>query len=210
MVVRTATRCLFCLVLGAAVAGAQRAHAQLGELVSSLLNNERISMASTGYSSSSHTVSVRLPLNGPHALQVSAEYFRSSSLPRWSPRRLRPEPDWRFRSVPVTVSYTYSLPALTRRIRPVVGVGVSSHVYQERVRLASGLVPRPDGEFDYRMGLRMGAEATAGFRMLVSPQVYVLAQGRCRYVAHPMFGVVAPGYDAFTTIDVSLGLGFEL
>lgn len=210
MVVRATTRCLFCLVLCSAVAGVQRAQAQLGELVSSLLNNERISMASNGYSSSSHTVSVRLPLSGPHAVQISAEYFRSSSLPRWSPRRLRPEPDWRFRSVPVTVSYTYSLPALTRSVRPVVGVGVSSHVYQERVRQASGLGFLPEEGFDYRMGLRIGAEATAGFRVLLSPQVYVLAQGRYRYVAHPMFGAVTPGYDAFTTVDVSLGLGFEL
>jgi len=188
----------------------QRVQAQWMRSLAVLMENDRLSLSSSGYASSAHTVSLRLPLGGPHALNVSGEYFRASSVPREYERRFRLESDWKYRSVPITFSYSYSLPALTPRLHPVVGVGISSHVFSERTR-RDGV---PGGEtatgFDQHYGVQLGAEASMGMRMVISRHVFLLAQSRFRYVgdfsqmpAHSMYG-------PFTVLDFSFGVGFEL
>jgi hypothetical protein len=210
MVCRTTTRCLLCLILCAACAGVQRAEAQLMRTLAAWVDNDRLSVSSSGYASSAHTVSLRMPLGGPHAVNVSGEYFRASSLPREYERRFRLQSDWKYRSIPITLSYSYSLPALTPRLHPVVGLGVSSHVFYERTRR----VEKAGGEtaigFDKHYGVYLGAEATMGMRMVLSRHVFLLAQSRFRYVgdlsqmpAHSMYG-------PFTVLDFTFGVGFEL
>ncbi|MEZ4699875.1 MAG: hypothetical protein R2834_06065 [Rhodothermales bacterium] len=210
MVIRAATRCLLCFLLCGALSGVREACAQWNSLLAALANNPQLSRSTSGFSSSSHAVSVRLPIGGPHAINVTGEYFRASSLPRFNPQRLRADPDWRFRSIPVTFSYTYSLPSVTRKLQPVVGVGVSTHLFAERMRngMRGGSLPQPG--FTTRYGLRAGAEATMGIRMLISRQVFVLAQSRYRYVG-TMPGIPSWSRNGpFTLLDFSLGLGFEL
>ena len=178
--------------------------------LAALMENDWLSLASSGYASSGHTVSLRLPIGGAHALNVSGEYFRASSVPREYERRFRLESDWKYRSVPITFGYSYSLPALTPRLHPVVGVGISSHVYYERKRRGAG----PGGEvvtgFDQQYGVQVGAEVTLGMRMVVSRRVFLLAQGRYRYVGDLSQLPARSMHGPFTVLDFNFGVGFEL
>lgn len=178
--------------------------------LAALMENDRLSLSSSGYASSAHTVSLRLPIGGPHALTVSGEYFRASSLPREYERRFRLESDWKYRSVPITFGYAYSLRALTSRLHPSVGVGLSSHIYYERTRHEAANATGPVTGFDQHYGVQLGAEATLGMRIVVSRHVFLQAQSRFRYVgdlsqlpAHSMYG-------PFTVLDFTFGVGFEL
>jgi hypothetical protein len=210
MVARVAKRCLLCIFLCGTCAYLQRVYAQWNETIATLRDDFRLSVAHSRFSSSAYTVSLRFPLGGPHALNVTGEYFRASSMPRDYERRFRIDPDWKFRSIPITFSYSYTLPAVTQRVHPVVGVGLSTHLYYEKTRLASGIAVLGEPMFDRHYGIHVGAEATMGMRFTVNPHVFLLGQTRLRYVGDLSQAPSRSPYGPFTWFDFSLGLGFEL
>ncbi len=210
MVSRASTRCLLCLLLCSAFIGVGRAYAQLEQVLAIVKSRAQLALEPTGFSTSAHTVSLRFPLGGPHALNLSGEYFRASTLSRAYERRMQVESDWKFRSIPITLSYSYALPALNRRMTPVVGMGVSTHFYYERTRrdgLPASAAPQA---FDAHYGVGVGAEATVGMRVLMTPRVFVLGQSRLRYVGHVAQRSARSMHGPFTLLDFSMGIGFEL
>lgn len=171
------------------------------------------------FSTSSKAITVSFPLRGPHAFNVRAEYFRTSSLPRTLERLHGIKADWKFRSVPVTASYTYALPSPTSWIFPVAGIGLSAHMYRQTEKI-DPLTGQPFrkvfGEsediaspfFADKTGLNVGAEISLGLIMNLSENIFVMAQSRYRYVAcsRHRYGY---NYNALNVLDFSMDVGFQ-
>lgn len=171
------------------------------------------------FSTSSKAITVSFPLHGPHAINLRAEYFRSASMPKKLERIHQIKADWKFRSVPVTASYTYALPSPTSWMFPVAGFGLSAHVYKQTEKLDpfSGLpyhdvVSSPEEGvapiFANKRGLNLGAEASIGLIMNVSRDIFIMSQARYRYVACSKhhYGY---NYGALNVLDFSLDVGFQ-
>lgn len=171
------------------------------------------------FSTSSRAVTVSFPFRGPHAFNVRAEYFRTSSLPKTLERLHGVKADWKFRSVPVTASYTYALPSPASWIFPVAGIGLSAHMYQqtEKIDPVSGqpfrsVVQDPENPvaplFADKRGLNVGAEVSLGLIMNLNENIFVMTQSRYRYVAcsRHRYGY---RYDALNVLDFSLDIGFQ-
>ena len=142
------------------------------------------------FSTSSKAVTVSFPLGGRHAFNVRAEYFRTASIPKLNEKVWDVKADWKFRSVPITASYTYALPSPTSRLVPVVGAGVSAHIFKETHAAGYGeyslissapIVP-VDLNLQDTYGVKYGAELSLGLRTQVTPHLFLMAQGRYRYI----------------------------
>ena len=143
------------------------------------------------FSTSSKAVTVSFPLGGRHAFNVRAEYFRTASLPKLNEKIWDVKADWKFKAVPITASYTYELPSATEGVVPVVGVGASAYFFKET--RAAGyneweFYTSPEGFFNDSIqlrdsfGLKYGAELSLGLRTQLTPHLFLLAQGRYRYI----------------------------
>ena len=141
------------------------------------------------FSTSSRAVTVSFPFRGPHAFNLRAEYFRTSSLPKTLERLHDVKADWKFRSVPVTASYTYALPSPASWVFPVAGIGLSAHMYRQTEKI-DPLTGQPfrtlfgDEQnagtpfFADKEGLNLGAEVSLGLIMNLSQDIFVMAQSR--------------------------------
>ncbi len=175
------------------------------------------------FSTSVKAVTVSFLLRGPHAINLRAEYFRSASAPKAFEIAHLYTADWKFRSVPVTVSYTYALPSPSSRIFPVAGFGLSAHVYKqtEKVEHSTGMpynfVLQSSIEsltetilphFANKYGLNVGAEVSLGLIMNVSKNIFVMSQGRYRYIACSghHYGY---NYSSLRVLDFSVDIGFQ-
>lgn len=199
-------RLIGCLLLGGLVACPSTAHGQVASRTSSAI---------------SKTFSLSVPLGGRHALVVSTEYMRASSFPKPLAEQLYVKPAWRYKGVPVTLGYSYALTNPDRRIVPVVGVGVSCYFgsakqlasYSEvPFMLHSGQDPSASPRFAYhqRAGVGYGVHATLGLRAELNRHLFVLAEGRARYVNGLAF--TTSDYDfgtEFSRLDFALGFGFK-
>jgi hypothetical protein len=176
---------------------------------------------SSTQSSIAKTFSLSIPLAERHAFVVSTEYMRVESLPKPFAEQLYVKPAWRYKGVPLTLGYAYALTNPDNRIVPVVGVGVSCYFgsakqlasySHEPAMLHSGEEPAssPRLLFDERLGVGYGAEATLGLRADLNRSLFVLAQGRARYIHGLAF--TSNDYDfhtAFAKIDFAIGFGFK-
>jgi hypothetical protein len=174
------------------------------------------------FSTSSRAVTVSFPLGGPHALNLRAEYFRSASLPKEYEKAWGVKADWKFRSIPLTATYTYAFKQRNSPITPVVGVGLSAHFFREtrQVDAATGLpfsfvqrnlLPYSGSTNSAdRLGLKYGAEVSLGFRTDISKHIFVLTQGRYRYVNCSTESLFSRGYGPLSVLDFNLEIGFEL
>ena len=169
------------------------------------------------FSTSAKAVTVSFPLRGSHAFNLRAEHFRSSSIPRSFERLHQVTADWKFRSLPVTASYTYALPSPTSWVFPVVGAGLSAHIYRQTEKLDQ-LTRQPykyvletldeplTPFFADQRGLNYGAELSLGLIMNVSENIFIMSQGRYRYIACANHKY---RYGALNVLDFSLDIGFE-
>ncbi len=169
----------------------------------------------------SKSVSLTLPVTNRQAVVLSAEYVQATSFPKAFADELGVEPTWKFYAVPLTVGYQYALSDPGRRLVPVVGVGLS--YYFCRARAIAGpdepfslnddamASPVPHPSVDKHFGMGYGAQATLGLRADLSRSLFVLAQGRARYVnGFALTGGPASSLGTtFTNVDFSLGVGFK-
>ncbi len=172
-------------------------------------------------SSISKTFSLNFALSARQSLVVSTEYMKVQSIPTPFAEQLLVKPAWGFTGVPITLGYSYALADPTRRIVPVVGVGVSCYLGSVRQLASYGDAPSmlhsgeelssmPRLEYHDHTGVGYGAQATLGFRADVNRYMFLLAEGRARYVN----GLALTGTDynfrtEFTKIDFVIGFGFK-
>ena len=170
------------------------------------------------FSTSSKAVTVSFPLGGRHAFNVRAEYFRTASIPKLNEKVWDVKADWKFRAVPVTASYTYALPSPTAQLVPVLGAGVSVYPFKETHAAGYGLpssspiVPTgPDLNLQDTYGIKYGAELSLGLRTQVTPHLFLLAQGRYRYIncsTKSSLGTYGPGSVNLLDFSIDVGFGF--
>jgi hypothetical protein len=164
-------------------------------------------MEHLSFSKASKSVTFSISMGGPQALHRSAEYFRNSSLSRTYTQSLGIEPSWKYRAVPITVSYVYTLPNLSERIAPVVGAGLSAHLYRLTLHDSPALTGGSDAA-SYEYGAGYGVEASMGLQMALTRNIFALSQVRYRYVR--CFSEVSiDRYNSqFSMVDFVVGLGF--
>ena len=126
--------CFFAMLVGAAswqcVCAQQVVPQTLGnsqESVPAIIDRLSIKTASK-------TVSLTFPLRTNHTLNVTGEYVSVSSIPKLYEKSLGLRPTWKFRAIPVTVSYSYSLPTFSERFIPVAGAGLAAFFYRKTLR----------------------------------------------------------------------------
>ncbi len=170
--------------------------------------------------STSKTLTFTYPLRGPHALNITGEYFRAASLPRAYYKMAGVDPHWKFYSYPLTFAYSYQLPVRSSRVLPVVAMGVTAHVTRAyRLMDGSGrrvgpLVSADPGPGDARyrraLGLGYGAEVSLGFKTVMSRHLFLLTQCRYRFVhSVPFDGSHQLGM-RFGVLDFAVGAGVKL
>ena len=173
------------------------------------------------FSTSSRAVTVSFPMGGPLEFNLRAEYFRTSSLPKVVERAMDIKADWKFKSIPITASYTYAFPSPSSRIVPVAGIGVSAHFYREsrRVDATTGLpvhlatsspVAFANSSAMHKLGLKVGAEASLGLRTQLGRHMFVLTEARYRYVNCSVDSFEMYGAPPLNQLDFNLSIGFAL
>lgn len=172
------------------------------------------------FSTSSKAVTVSFPLRGRHAINVRAEYFRTASIPKLNEKVWDVKADWKFRSVPITASYTYALPSPTSRLIPLLGAGVSAHIFKETHAIGYGSTAVGPGGLALAVmsselnlqdtyGVKYGAELSFGLKTKVTQHLFVLAQGRYRYInCSAQSAVTNYGRGPVNVFDFSLDVGF--
>ena len=103
----------------------------------------------------------------------------------------------------------------------MVGVGVSCYLGSAKQLESYNSVPSmrhtgeafttaPRLEYHEQSGLGYGVQATLGIRADVNRHVYLLAQGRARYVDGLAFAANDYNFHSeFTKIDFAIGFGFK-
>lgn len=169
----------------------------------------------------SHTLSLHIPVTARQSVVLSTEYMHVESLPDPLAEQLYAKPAWRYKAIPLTIGYSYALTDPDKRIVPVVGVGVSAYFGSaKQLDAPGGLEMLHSGEafsasprlsYHQRLGVGYGAQATLGLRADLNRYLFVLAEGRARYVN----GLAFTAHDAydfrseFTKIDFAVGFGFK-
>jgi hypothetical protein len=161
----------------------------------------------------SKLLSFHFPLSSRQAITVGTEVVSLSS---FYVKTLGTEskPDWKFKGLPITLGYEYTLTDPGRRFVPVVGAGISYYVFSLRQRDPS--VMPEDVALDSsaglvnRAGMGLGFQATLGLRTHITRHLFVQAQGRYRYLN----GLALTGGDVseehFPMFDFAVGFGVRL
>ncbi|MDX1739642.1 MAG: hypothetical protein R3178_00040, partial [Rhodothermales bacterium] len=145
---------------------------------------------------------------GTELLKLATFYFKF--------RGYEEQPDWKFKAVPITLSYERLLCSPEKRIVPVVGVGLSYYFAQLRTRLHESVTgpQSPTMPIDsyvsksFEMG--WGAQVTGGIRARLTDRTFLQLQGRYRVLDG--FGLSADelhGGD-LGVFDFAVGIGFSI
>jgi hypothetical protein len=207
----------------AAVALCQSTHAQ-HSAYASLLPGEPVKVSAVParfiIRSTSKTLTLTYPIRGPHALNLTGEFFRAASLPRGFYKMAGVDPDWKFYSYPITVSYSYLLPVRPAYFQPIVTAGITAHVTRAYRLLDAAHQPvgpllkserySQGAEYTRGYGTGYGAEVSIGFRTVLNTHLFLLTQCRYRLVHNIPFD--QPEYLGmrFSVIDFAIGAGFQL
>lgn len=161
---------------------------------------------SASSASFSNILSFHLPLRGRQALSISTELVQLSSF-YVKMANYQGDADWKFQGVPVTLSYEYTLPRVGR-FSPVVGGGASLYFS----KLKQAMTPRsPTGQsYDRQLGVGYGLQATLGLKTRLNRRLFLLAQGRYRYVNSTAFLGGGQYHTTFPVLDFALGFGVSL
>ncbi|MFQ5569490.1 MAG: hypothetical protein ACE5G0_07430 [Rhodothermales bacterium] len=175
-------------------------------------------------SSVSKTLSFSFPLTQRQSIVLTTEYMRVESFPKSLANQFNGMPAWRYKAVPITVAYSYALTPPTRRLVPIVGVGVSLYLgsakqletYEEMdgMRHSAEDFSTQEPRFSFRehLGIGYGAQATLGLRANLNRHLFVQMQGRASYINGLGFtgGNVSDFRSEFAKLDFALGLGLKL
>ncbi len=143
-------------------------------------------------------------------------------MPKLTEKLYDVEADWKFRSIPVTFSYTYALPSTSTRVVPVIGVGIAAHFFKEThmENNTASVIPGfvgpssmaffTNGTNRDRFGLKYGAEVSLGVRTQVTRHIFLMSQGRYRYVNCSIQSLMSKyGSGPVSILDFSVDIGFE-
>lgn len=163
----------------------------------------------------SQLLSFHVNLSERQSIGVNTEFLKLASF-YFRMRGYEEQPDWKFKAVPITLTYERLMTAPEKQIVPVVGLGVSYYMTQLKTRLAESvtgpqLSTTPvDSYVNESVGMGWGAQATAGVRARISGQTFLSLQARYRVVNG--FGLTSTdGADArFGVFDFAVGIGFSI
>lgn len=164
-------------------------------------------------SSISKLVSLNYRLGERQSVGISTEFVKVASF-YFKYRGFQPEPDWKFKAVPITLRYERLLADPDRRIVPVAGVGVSYYLTQLRTRAdeaeTSGTRLAMDSNVTGAFGMGWGAQATCGVRARIAGSTFLEVQGRYRIIDG--LDIMGHGSDRarFGFLDFAVGIGFEI
>ncbi len=161
----------------------------------------------------SRLISFSFPVSKRQSITVSTEMLRLSTFYVKTPDNSS-NPDWKFRGVPVTVGYEYTLSDPMRRIVPVIGAGLSTYYCSTSHRDGAfdpALVLSQEESFSRSSGFGYGLQATMGLRGNISRNLFVQAQGRYRLIKGHAFVADTDGLSAsFPLFDFAVGFGIRL
>ncbi len=162
-------------------------------------------------SSVAKLVSLHYELDDRQSLSVSTELLKVASF-YFEYRGFEEQPVWKFKGVPLTISYERVLADPSRRIVPVVGVGVSYYLAQMKQRTPGEELDALsfDESIHVKRGMGWGAQATWGIRTTLTDRSFLQLQGRYRLIDG--FGFTGDEYGAarFGVFDFVVGIGFKL
>ena len=184
-----------------------------GNTVESRTDIQRI-RASSATLSRLITFDIPLGVSDRHSLSVGTEFMRLTTF-YTKFGDLEQEPEWKFKAVPLTLTYEYAFTRPDRRFVPVVGAGASFYV--SKLSRIAGEVNGPvlvteetNVHFQKEYGMGFGAQATLGVRTNINRHLYLTTQARYRYVN----GLSIKGHHQyegeFTVLDFAVGVGFKL
>ena len=156
--------------------------------------------------SSSRIVSLSRSVGRKQSISLSTEYMRVSSY-YINFYGYGDKPDWKFKSVPVTVSYEYTLGSGSARFSPYVGGGVSVYLSQMRQLSAEATAENGVRSFDTHRGVGYGSQVVGGVRTRLSRNTFLLTQGRYRLVNGLAVGTSGRDAAQFGLFDVAVGIG---
>lgn len=155
----------------------------------------------------SSILSFSRPIGDRQSLRLSTEFVRMS--PAYVKIEGGGQPEWKFKGVPITLGYEYTLRDEQRRMVPFVGVGVSCYLSQASQRFAEGAsVPVGTGGYAREYGVGYGTQASLGLRTNLSPHLSVVAEGRYRLVNGLALRGQNPDQAEFPMFDFAVGFGF--
>lgn len=160
-------------------------------------------------------VSFHVNLDEQQSIGISTEFLKLATF-HFKIRGYEEQPDWKFKAVPITLTYERLLSSSDRRIVPVVGVGLSYYLGQLKTRLPESVTgpQSPTTPIDsyvsssYEMG--WGAQVTGGIRARLTDKTFLQLQGRYRVLDG--FGLSQDelhGGD-FGVFDFAIGVGFSI
>ena len=173
--------------------------------------------------------SLQFPITRRQAISFGMGYMRFTSVPEdllADDAPLSIKPAWRFKAIPITLSYVYTLTDPSRRWVPIVQAGIAYYMSSMKrafadsasptgrvvpIRAHEAIAPVGRASFTEKLGLGYGVHASVGVRAKIDRSLYVLAEQRVCYVRGLAF---TPnhnlGIDAsFLRLDFNLGLGFR-
>lgn len=161
----------------------------------------------------SRLLSFQFPLSSRQAITVGTEVVSLSS---FYVKTLGTEssPDWKFKGVPITLGYEYTLTDPDRRFVPVVGAGLSYYVFSLRQRdpsvMPEAVALDSDAGLVKRAGMGLGFQATLGLRSHITRHLFVQAQGRYRYLNGLALTGGHVSEEHFPMFDFAVGFGIRL
>lgn len=119
--------------------------------------------------------------------------------------------DWKFKGIPITISYEYAALGANKNFRPAIGIGVSyfmSKVEAQTTNLANLLL---DEQKTARKGRGYGIHAHLALHTQLHKRLNLISQVRYRYSDGMAFsGKKEDVKIEFTGFDFSLGIGWSI
>ena len=187
------------------------AEVALPRLESRSLPKHTLESSTTSFS---RIISLNYRLGERRSVGISTEFIKVASF-YFEYDGFEEQPEWKFKGVPITLKYEHVLADPTRRIVPVVGVGVSYYLTQIKTRetnweMVAGQSSELGPTVSTTSGMGWGAQATCGIRARLLQGVFLELQGRYRMVN----GLEIMGHESdasrFRVFDFALGIGFEI
>lgn len=148
------------------------------------------------------------PIGERQSLRLSTEFVRMS--PAYVKMEGSGQPDWKFKGVPITFGYEYTLRDDQRRMVPFVGIGVSCYLSQASQRLDAGArAASGSGGYLREYGVGYGTQTTLGLRTNLNRHLSVVAEGRYRFVNGLALRGQNPDQAEFPLFDFAIGFGFK-
>jgi len=119
--------------------------------------------------------------------------------------------EWKFKGLPITIGYEYTVLALNKRFRPVVGVGVSYFMSKVEAQTTNPTGSLLMDQHAVRSGKGYGVQAHLALHTQLCKQLRLISQARYRYSDGMAFSDRKGDVKVeFTGFDFSLGIGWSI